>query len=86
MDNNTLITISWSVFGAIGVAIMGIVAWLIQKHISATSQNTIAIAVLSEKISGMLSRMDKFESLTFRVEKAEKDLNNAFVKIKEINS
>lgn len=46
MDNVSLILM---VLGAVGTMILAFILWILQEHMAATKQNTVAIAVLTAK-------------------------------------
>lgn len=77
MDTPTLLHIIWSVFGAVGLAILSFIGWGIKKLVTTTFENTVAIKILD----GHIERLVKGYA---RIDKLENDMNNAHIKIREI--
>jgi hypothetical protein len=75
MDNATLITIIWSIVGAVGTGVLGLIFFGIKKLVTTTIENTIAIQILSGHIEAIIK-------LSNKIEKLERDVNSAHDKIR----
>jgi len=84
LDPNTILTIVMSVFGALGVMMLGICAWAIQRQISTTHQNTIQISILGERVRYLGETVDDLNKVFSKVVKLETDMNHAHQKLREI--
>ena len=76
MDSQTLITIVWTILGALGTALLALVVWGLKKLITATFENTVQVKLLNQHIEKLLL-------LPPRVEKIERDLNVAHERIRK---
>lgn len=77
MDNATLVTILWTIVGAVGTTMLGLLAWGVKSLIAATFENTVQIKLLNEKL-------EKLIAVPGRIEKMEIDLRVAHDRIREI--
>lgn len=77
MDNATLITILWAIVGAVGTSLLGLIVWGIKTLISTVFENTVQVRLLNQHIEELMK-------LPMKVEKAERDLNNAFNMIRDM--
>jgi len=73
----TIVTIMWSVLGALAVAGLGLLSWGVKKLIVASFENTLQIRILNEKIGEIIRGQ-------LKIEKMEKDLNEAHSRIREL--
>lgn len=77
MDSSTLVTIMWTVMGGVGTSFLGLIFWGIKKLITTTFENTVQIKLLNQHIETLMK-------LPAKVEKHEKDLNEAHQRIREL--
>lgn len=70
--------ILWGIFGGIGTASLGLIAFGLKKMVSTTIENTIAIKILNEKMTTIVEKLDK-------IPKLEKDLSAAHDKLRNLN-
>ena len=84
LDANTVLTIVMSVFGSLGVMMLGICAWAIQRQISTTHQNTIQISILGERVRYLGDAVEDLNTLVSKVIKLETDVNHAHQKIRDM--
>lgn len=77
MDNQTLVTIIWSLTGAVGTVFLGLVAFGLKALITATFKNTMAINNLNQHIEQLLKIPAKLEKVQF-------DIDNAHAKIRSL--
>ena len=81
MDKLDLI---WGILGALGVTLLGIWAWAIQRHIAATTANTVQIAVLGEKVSQLQATIEHLKDTLVLVQTLKRDVDYAHEKIREL--
>jgi hypothetical protein len=81
MDVTTLLI---AIISSVGTLILGLLSWSIQRHITSTNQNTIAIAVLTNQMSTLSLEIERMREAFYRLDRAEKDLNEAHKKLREI--
>lgn len=72
-----ILKIVWSIFGTLGVALLGLIVWGIKKWITTTFENTVALKVLSEKL-------DNFSKQIETLPKIQRDVSAAHEKIRKI--
>lgn len=75
-----------SIFGTLGISVVGLVVWSIQRHVSSTSLNTIQLAVLTDKVQSLTTKIDSFQVYLFKVDRLEQDLHHAHEKIRDLKS
>lgn len=83
MDKNPA-EILWAILSTVGIASIGLFVWAIQRQITTTAQNTVQLAVLSDKVHQLHSQIEKLQSYLYRIEKIETDLNHAHSKLRDI--
>ena len=81
MDKVELI---YAVLGAVGVTTLGIWAWAIQRHIAATTANTVQIAVLGEKVTQLQATIDSLKDALILVQTLKRDVDYAHEKIRDL--
>jgi hypothetical protein len=74
----------WTILGAIGVSIMGLWVWAIQRHIATTTQNTIQLAILTERTNELSKNLEGLTNLFHQVQVIKKDVDFAHEKIREL--
>lgn len=79
MDSQTLITIMWTIVGAVATTFLGLIAWGLKKMIMTTFENTVQIKLLTEKLDTLLK-------LPPRMEKVEKDITEAHNRIRSLKN
>lgn len=77
MSSDTLITIMWTVMGAVATSFLGLLFWGVKKLITTTFENTVQIKLLNQHIDALLM-------LPLKVEKLDKDVTEAHNKIRGI--
>jgi len=77
MDSQTLVTIMWTVLGAVATAFLGLLFWGVKKLIMTTFENTVQIKILNKHIEELIK-------LPLKIEKMERDLNIAHDRIRTV--
>lgn len=86
METDTLVKILWALVGVLGSGVLGLFIWAIQRHISATSQNTLTLAVLASKVDTLTQEISHLRDAYHRLGKLETDVNRAYQRIEIIES
>lgn len=77
MDNQTIIQTMWSIFGAMGIALLSFIGWGLKKLVTTTFENTVAIKLLDSHIEKLIKGYAK-------IEKLETDINQAHSRIRQL--
>lgn len=72
-----IVSIVWSILGATGIMILGLVSVGVQRLISTVFKNTLAIELLTSQLKDILNAKDK-------INKLEKDVNEAHKKLRDL--
>lgn len=72
-----IVSIVWSILGATGIMILGLVSVGVQRLISTVFKNTLAIELLTSQLKDILNAKDK-------INKLEKDINEAHKKLRDL--
>jgi hypothetical protein len=70
------VTVMWTVFGAMGTALLGLIVYGIKAQVVATFNNTLSIQKLTDRVDELLRQYE-------RINKMEKDINEAHVKLRQ---